>query len=237
MNTRLLTAAAFVFCLALMHTPAWAIVIYNSRTTLLPAAGPGLLYEGFDDVTLGEDGLAVFSNGATFGEGAFSIESLTFTSDATLNTGHVGTFLIGPKSNSAEVNRQLLPGGGGGTSDPGDDDDIRITFTQPVRAFGMLIIENLTEPNERIILNGAGGREVLSMPLPGGSSGAGNSHFVGFVAESELDYIYSLDIEEGQILNDDIGFAWFYYDPVPEPGSLALLAVSAMACTFRGRRR
>jgi PEP-CTERM motif len=230
-------AMTMLACTAI-NTPVYGIAIYYDRGQFIAAADSGLQLEDFEDIALGADGVAVFSNGAMFGDGAFSIESLTLDTDIPLTTsGQMGTFVIGPKSDNASINRQLLPGGGGGASDPGDDDDIRITFTQPVKAFGMLVIENLTEPNEHVSLMAADGREVISLPLPGGTSGGGSNTFMGFVAASELDYIQSVVVEEGQVLNDDIGFTWIYFEPVPEPSTMMLLFTGLwFGCTARSRR-
>jgi hypothetical protein len=218
-------------------SPVYAISVYNNRDQFVAEAGAGLQLEDFEGVPLDANGLAVFSNGATFGAGAFSIDSLTFDEDVQLtSSGLMGTFLIGLKGDNPNINRQLLPGGGGGRSDPGDDDDLKITFAQPLRAFGMLVIENRREPDERVFLKAADGREVLSLPLAGGTSGVGSNGFMGFVASSPLDYIQTIVIEEGQVLNDDIGFTWIYFDPVPEPSSLALFAGLWFGCVARNRR-
>ncbi len=234
MKTLMILVVASVLGCVLANESASAITVYNDRDSFVAAGGPGLQFEGFEGVPLGAEGVAVFSNGATFGGGAFSVDSLTLDSDIPLTgSGQMGTFLIGRKSDNAAIERQLLPGGGGGVSDPGDDDDIRFTFTQPVRAFGMLVIENLIEPEERVVLTAADGSEVISLPLPGGTSGGGATTFMGFIASSESEYIQSVVVEEGQILNDDIGFTWIYFDPVPEPSTMVLFAGLAFGCMAR----
>ena len=214
---------------------AKAIVVFDNRDDFVNAAGAGLQFEGFDDIPTNADGEGAFSDGDLFGDGAFSLDALHLATDIKLTESWlIGTFLVRTSSNP-EINLWPGPGGIGNTSSLKDHDDFRITFNQPLRAFGILIVENHIEAGESITFYDVNGNPTFQAPLPGNHSGIGGDGFIGYIAESPDEYILSVEVDEGQTLNDDIGFDWVYFDPVPEPGTVGLFGVLGMVLMRRRR--
>jgi hypothetical protein len=222
------TAVAVAVIITLLRSSTYGITIYNDRNLFVSAAGPNLHFEGFEDIPTDAATEGAISNGEVFGNGAFILDSLSLSTDVQVTaSGYFGTFMVRGAPNP-EINQRLGPGGIAGGSDPRDDDDFRITFIQPIRHFGILISENRIEPGENISLFAEDGSLILSAPLPGDNSGLGGNGFSGFILPEGSPYIKTVEIEEGQTMNDDMYFDWVYWDPVPEPSALTALGLTGL---------
>lgn len=218
---------------AIYSSTTYGAAIYNDRNLFVPAAGPGLQFEGFEGITTDANGEAAFSDGAVFGGGAFSLDALSLNGDVQVTgSGLIGTFMVRTSTNP-DIDVYVGAGGIAGSSDPRDDDDFSITFVQPLRAFGILIMENRIESGETLSLLDEDGQTILSVPLPGSNSGLGGNGFRGFVLSDFEPSIKSIVVEEGQVLNDDMWFDWVYFDPVPEPSVLTVCGIGISVLLHR----
>ncbi len=160
------------------------------------AIGPDYHFENFSSYPFN-----AFSNGHDFG--GFIWTSTRLSADIDLkdsnlaDSGLDGTLLVKGTG---------LPGGYGIQSDPGDDDDFRIDFDPPVQAAGIGIHDNRLETGEYIRFRGTDGSRLVDIGLPGGNTGSGSNGYRGYVTRPGEPLIASIEVNEGQSLDDDIAF-------------------------------
>ena len=210
---------------------AQAAIVFTTQTAFQTAVGAGLVTEDFEGVPITSGEFGAFSNGAAFQ--GFTLTSLTHGSDVNLQdlgnnpTGLFGTFLAQEQGSG---NIWVRPGGQGLPGDPQDNDDFRFDLTTPALAFGLPIIDNRIdeagEP-ESVDFLGAGNILIMSVPLPGNSSGSGSSGFVGLLLEPGDPLITRVEVYEGVFRDDDIVIDDIMLKAVPLPAASWLL-VSAI---------
>jgi len=176
--------------------------VYLDREAFENALGASAVgVEDFESVPLDGNGYAAFSNGAAFGGGGFTFESLSLAGDVPLadetsgggSTGLSGTLLIHPDWGS-----QVAFPGGDGSSGPVADDDFRIDFATPVEAAGIQIYDSSTESGEFIDFIDPHGATLASVTLRNG--------FTGYVAGIEGKRIAEIRVLESDAGGDDIRF-------------------------------
>jgi hypothetical protein len=227
---------ASIFTISVTST-SHSATVFTDRTQFEQAAGVSLQLQNFDDFPTNTSGFGAFTNGQAFSGDAFSIESLTLDNDITLlPSGLTGTFQV-HTSGDASIGKWASPGSTGGVSDPADDDDFHISFAKPLTAFGMLIMDSRPEASEGLTLFSEDGSEVISAPLPGIPSGTGANGFLGFVLDPGDALIKTVEVLEGQTLNDDIGFDLVYFAPVPLPPAVWLFGSGLVGLVGIARRK
>ena len=214
---------------------AQAAIVFTTQTAFQTAVGSGLVTEDFEGVPITSGEFGAFSNGAAFQ--GFTLTSLTHGSDVNLQdlgnnpTGLFGTFLAQEQGSG---NIWVRPGGQGLAGDPQDNDDFRFDLTTPALAFGLPIIDNHTgdpDADEFVRFLAAGDVLIMSAPLPGGTGGSGGNGFVGLLLEPGDPLITSVEVFEGQALDDDIVIDNIMLRAVPLPPAVWLLFSAGVLIT------
>ena len=130
----------------------------------------------------------------------------------------------------AGVGDNMTIGGGGGAdkniyAPSSRDADIDITFPNPVLAFGLGVFSNdVQSPGERIIFHGTGGAVLKNVEMP--LMPSQGTEFVGYIADAQT--IVKVEFIEGNGDGDWAGVGDVAF-MVPEPATLALLALGGLA--------
>jgi len=203
----------FPIIVAIFQTSVHGATIFDDRTTFNSfLSTASITVEDFNSLTVNSSGYAARSNGAAFN--GFTATSLTFSSDVPLtdgstpvDTGLDGTFLF--RDDGGDIIG--LPGGGGGNNagSPADNDDFQIDFDNTTTAAGIDLIENNFGPfdgdgTEGVYFLDSLGNTIAVATLPVSSSL--ERKFVGLIVDSGDPLIASIRVDEGNMLDDDIGF-------------------------------
>lgn len=146
---RLLNAFAIaLFGLLPLALPASA-QFYFEREAFENALGNGAQSEGFEDLGLFFDDVAVISNGAEFGGGAFTFESTILSTDTPMQVSDLGSSPVGDGTAVVAAfaavpglsSTTLLPAGNPPSYSPTTADDFELIFDEPVDGVGFRLTQ------------------------------------------------------------------------------------------------
>jgi hypothetical protein len=240
---------ACLLCLAPLGATA-ATVSYLGDFAGFDAAAPGLGVVDFDATAPGTDLSGASVAGAT----------LTNPDGNALLVVRGADTVSSPEG---DTDNRLFPTSGENVLSPGgtlldttdgvlvQKDSLRITFAQPVAAFGLdvlfqsldgasFVAVQVFDASNALIVS-----QSLSIPAVGNGADAtsgsprGGSYFVGFVSDfAEIGSVAFLESDDGQGNPDsNVGYDTFRFGAVPEPSTALLVALGLALATRSARPR
>ncbi len=191
---------------------------FSDEASFLAALADPPIRVGFDTVPLDAGGFAAVRNGDRIAQ--LTLASGKLTTNVNLEwiagtpLGLFGTLLVADPAATGDP--ALWPGGNGIGSDKSHD-DVRLDFDRPVRAAGLTVLENLSQPSEVVRFLDASGGLVASFDLPGGAAPPGADGFIGYLIQPGDAPIAAIEIDESSVGSDGIGIDEVLYDMAADP--------------------
>jgi hypothetical protein len=215
---RAVAVTLFLVAIIVGPKPAMAIA-YFDRDHFLAAVGATARHIDFESVPL-TSGFSALSNGDVRRQASFVASNVPADILLIGTPGPLkGTFSV--FDSGAPQNVVISPG-----STNNSDDDVVILFDVPVRAAGVMVVDNLIQAAETVKFYDQYGGLLSSYAMPGGSTGSGGDGFVGYRVRAGERPIASIVLNESAVGSDNIQIDDVIYEYPPEPFADKLVSYS-----------